>query len=86
MYMMSPDHRPIIDQIPSIGGLYCMIGDSGSSFKTGPAVGKCLAEWIVIGEPQTADLAPFRSTRFAEGKPWTDESSNYGRRRRTISR
>lgn len=86
MYTMSPDHRPIIDQIPSVGGLYCMIGDSGSSFKTGPAIGKCLAEWIVHGEPQTADLAPFRSTRFAEGKPWAD-ARRYGEEwKQTISR
>ena len=34
---------------------------------------------------RTADLTPFRSTRFAEGKPWVDED-NYGRERLTISR
>ncbi|CAN5601711.1 FAD-binding oxidoreductase [soil metagenome] len=85
MYTMSPDQRPIIDQIPSVGGLYCMLGDSGSSFKTGPAIGKCLAEWIIHGEPQTADLSPFNSTRFAEGKLWTDEK-RYGDSVRTISR
>jgi len=72
MIMMSPDGRPIIDQIPAVAGLYCMLGDSGTSFKTSPAIGKCLAEWIVDGKPKTVDLTPFRSTRFAEGKPcWT---------------
>ena len=85
MIMMSPDGRPIIDRIPSIDGLYVMLGDSGTSFKTSPAIGRCLAEWIVEGRPRTADLTPFRSTRFAEGKPWIDES-NYGRERLTISR
>jgi sarcosine oxidase, subunit beta len=86
MYTMSPDHRPIIDHIPSVGGLYVMVGDSGSSFKTGPAIGKCLAEWIIHGEPQTADLSPFRSTRFAEGQPWTD-ARRYGEEKlQTISR
>lgn len=85
MFTMSPDGRPIIDQIPSIRGLYCMLGDSGSSFKTAPAIGKCLAEWIVHGEPQTADLTPFRSTRFAEGNAWSDERK-YGEGRQTISR
>jgi sarcosine oxidase subunit beta len=83
--MMSPDGRPIIDQIPSIPGLYVMLGDSGTSFKTAPAIGKCLAEWIVHGTPRTVDLTPFRSTRFAEGKPWHD-ADNYGRERLTISR
>jgi len=85
MIMMSPDGRPVIDQIPSVGGLYVMLGGSGTSFKTSPAIGRCLAEWIVHGKPRTVDLTPFRSTRFAEGKPWVDED-NYGRERLTISR
>ena len=85
MIMMSADGRPIIDQIPSVSGLYCMLGDSGTSFKTSPAIGKCLAEWIVDGKPRTVDLTPFRSTRFAEGLPWRDED-NYGGQSLTISR
>ena len=85
MIMMSPDGRPIIDQIPTIPGLYVMLGDSGTSFKTSPAIGRCLAEWIIEGKPRTVDLTPFRAARFAEGKPWLDED-NYGRERLTISR
>ncbi|HUG16872.1 MAG TPA: FAD-binding oxidoreductase [Thermomicrobiales bacterium] len=85
IYMMSPDSRPIIDQVPSVQGLYVMLGDSGTSFKTAPAIGKCLAEWVIHGEPQTVDLTPFRSTRFAEGKPWVDDNA-YSPKRQTISR
>ena len=85
MIMMSADGRPIIDQIPSVAGLYCMLGDSGTSFKTSPAIGRCLAEWIVDGKPRTVDLTPFRSTRFAEGQPWRDED-HYGGQGLTISR
>jgi sarcosine oxidase subunit beta len=85
MIMMSPDGRPIIDQIPSVPGLWVMLGDSGTSFKTAPAIGRCLAEWIVKGKPETADLSRFRSTRFAEGPPWVDPT-NYGIERLTISR
>jgi len=83
--MMSPDGRPIIDRIPSVEGLYVMLGDSGTSFKTSPAIGRSLAEWITEGRPRTVDLTPFRSTRFAEGKPWHDPD-NYGRERLSISR
>lgn len=83
--MMSPDSRPIIDKLPQYDGLYGMTGDSGTSFKTSPAIGKCLAEWIIEGAPRTVDLTPFRSTRFAEGKPWEDKY-NYGVKRATISR
>ncbi len=85
MYMLSPDHHPIIDQPPSVPGLFIMAGDSGTSFKTSPAIGKCMSEWITGDEPKTADLTPFRASRFAEGKPWHDET-NYGYRNRTISR
>jgi sarcosine oxidase, subunit beta len=86
MIAMSPDGRPIIDQVPSVAGLYVMLGDSGTSFKTSPAIGRCLAEWIVEGKPRTADLAPFRSTRFAEGRPPADEH-HYGQERPlTVSR
>jgi hypothetical protein len=36
---------------------------------------QCLDEAAVVAS--TADLAPFRSTRFAEGKPWSD-ARRYG--------
>jgi sarcosine oxidase subunit beta len=85
MITMSPDGRPIIDQVPSIGGLYVMLGDSGTSFKTAPAIGRGLAEWIVHGRPRSVDLTPFRSTRFAEGRPWVDPDG-YGAERSTVSR
>ena len=84
MIMMSPDGRPIIDRLGP-DGLWGMLGDSGTSFKTSPAIGRCLAEWIVTGAPSTVDLTPFRASRFAEGRPWNDED-HYGRERLTISR
>ena len=71
-YMRSPDGHPIIDQIPASAGLWVMAGDSGTSFKTAPAIGICLAEWIVDGAPHLVDLTPFRASRFAEGAPWLD--------------
>ncbi len=83
--MMSPDARPIIDKMPEYDGLFCMTGDSGTSFKTSPAIGKCLAEWVTKGKSTTVDLTPFRSTRFAEGKPWLDDT-HYGDNRASISR
>ena len=85
MIMMSSDGRPIIDQVPSVPGLWVMLGDSGTSFKTSPAIGRCLAEWVLEGKPRTVDLTPFRAARFAEGRPWVDDD-NYGRERLTISR
>ena len=83
MIMMSADGRPVIDQL--LPGLYGMLGDSGTSFKTAPAIGRGLAEWVVEGAPRTVDLGPFRAARFAEGRPWHDED-HYGRERLTVSR
>jgi sarcosine oxidase, subunit beta len=75
--MRSADSRPIIGALPEYDGLYCMTGDSGTSFKTSPAIGRCLSELITTGQSTTVDLTPFRASRFAEGKPWIDEH-NYG--------
>lgn len=86
MIMVSPDSHPIIDQIPSVPGLFVMTGDSGTSFKTAPAIGICLAEWITDGAPKLVDLSPFRSTRFAEGRPWEDAHSYKKDSLLTISR
>lgn len=83
--MRSPDSRPLIGRLPQYGGLYCMAGDSGTSFKTAPAIGKCLAELVTRGRAETVDLHPFRPTRFAEGAPWRDQY-DYGLDRATIGR
>lgn len=83
--MRSPDSRPIIDQLAGYDGLFTMAGDSGTSFKTAPAIGKCLAEWITEGCAKTVDLTPFRASRFAEGKPWHDVHS-YASGAVTVSR
>ena len=85
MIMRSPDGRPIIERVASVDGLWVMAGDSGTSFKTSPAIGRCLAEWVTAGAPATADLAPFSSRRFVEGRPWHDPD-HYGRERLRISR
>lgn len=70
---MSPDSHAIIDQLAPYTGLYGILGDSGTNFKTAPAIGKSMAEWIVDGAPQTIDLHPFRASRFAEGSLFSGE-------------
>jgi len=86
VFMQSPDDHPIIDHLPNVQGLYVMTGDSGTSFKTAPAIGVCLAEWITEGAPRLVELTPFRSTRFAEGKPWIDELAYDDEAERTVAR
>jgi sarcosine oxidase, subunit beta len=84
--MRSADSRPVIGAIPNYEGLYTMTGDSGTSFKTSPAIGKCLSELITTGASKTVDLTPFRPSRFAEGDLWIDEHSYGNDEIDTISR
>ena len=61
----TPDALPIIDRHPEMEGLFFTAGDCGAAFKTGPAIGRALAEWALRGRPQSVDVAPFRLARFA---------------------
>jgi sarcosine oxidase, subunit beta len=63
------DGKPILDRHPEAEGLFYFTGDNGSSFKTAPAIGRALAEWIADGYPAVIDPRPFRASRFAEGDP-----------------
>ena len=70
IYDVTPDQRPILDEIPGIDGLYVAAGFSGTGFKTAPAVGAAMAELILngTGARRIADLSPFSYTRFMTGK------------------
>lgn len=67
-YTMTPDGKMIVDGAPGIEGLYIGAGFSGTGFKISPAVGIALAELAMHGCATTVDVAPFRATRFAEGR------------------
>jgi glycine/D-amino acid oxidase-like deaminating enzyme len=84
--MESADHHPIIDKMDEHGGLFVMTGDNGSSFKTAPATGIVLAEWVIDGEPKLMDMSDFTAARYAEGRPWRDEHAYDRDRETTISR
>jgi glycine/D-amino acid oxidase-like deaminating enzyme len=64
----SPDRQAILDHIPEVAGLFVAAGFSGSGFKIAPAVGVCLAEWILQGAARTVDIRAFCLSRFAEGQ------------------
>ncbi len=64
---LSEDQRAILGPAGP-EGFWLDCGHSGTGFKIGPAVGLCMAEWMVDGAPQTVDIRPFSFSRFAEGK------------------
>lgn len=64
---LSHDQRAILGPAGP-EGFWLDCGHSGTGFKIGPAVGLCMAEWMMEGAPQTVDIRPFALSRFAEGK------------------
>jgi glycine/D-amino acid oxidase-like deaminating enzyme len=61
---ITPDWMPVLDQT-SVRGLYVAAGMSGHGFKLSPAVGRMMADLIVRGHSDLADLRAFRLDRFA---------------------
>ena len=64
LYDMTPDAHPIVGRVAD--GVYAACGFSGHGFMQSPAVGRALAEEILLGGSEL-DLAPYRLERFAEG-------------------
>ena len=62
LYDMTPDAHPIIGPIGD--GLFAACGFSGHGFMQAPAVGRALAEEILMGS-SSLDLSPYRLERFA---------------------
>ena len=71
---ITPDQRAILGQAGP-QGFYLACGFSGTGFKIGPAVGKCMEELIVDGQAHTVDIHPFRANRFSEGKLLAGENA-----------
>lgn len=71
LVMRSDDSRPIIGPFDGYEGLVGLVGDSGTSFKTAPAVGRALAQLVTTGTSDF-DLSPFHHGRFAGGGRWVD--------------
>jgi sarcosine oxidase subunit beta len=65
LYDMTPDAHPIVGRVAD--GVYAACGFSGHGFMQSPAVGRALAEEIVLGR-SSFDLAPYALARFA-GEP-----------------
>jgi sarcosine oxidase subunit beta len=62
LYDMTPDAHPIVGRIGD--GVYAACGFSGHGFMQSPAVGRALAEEIVLGR-SSFDLSPYGLARFA---------------------
>jgi glycine/D-amino acid oxidase-like deaminating enzyme len=73
---LTPDQRAILGPA-GLDGFFLDCGFSGTGFKIAPAVGACMAEWIIDGRPKTVDVSGFTLNRFAEGRRLTGDHA-YG--------
>jgi sarcosine oxidase subunit beta len=64
---ITPDQHPLLGAAGP-DGFYLDCGHSGTGFKTAPAIGLCMAEWILDGAARTVDISPLAPHRFAEGR------------------
>lgn len=76
LFTTTPDWHPILDRVPGIEGLYCMVGFSGHGFKLAPAIGKAMSELVLDGGATSTDLTPLRFSRFDEGD-WLSSRYRY---------
>ncbi len=68
-YDMTPDANPILDQSPTVVGLFWAAGFSGHGFKLSPVIGRMVAELALHGECRDHPVERFRLSRFAQGEP-----------------
>jgi sarcosine oxidase subunit beta len=69
VYDMTPDSRPLLGQIPGVGGLFVCAGFSGMGFKISPAIGLVMSELVLDGKAASVDMSAFHPNRFAENRP-----------------
>jgi sarcosine oxidase subunit beta len=66
LYEVTPDHHPILGELPGLKGFYLATGFSGHGVMHAPATGKLLAELLMTGKT-SIDIRPLRYERFKEG-------------------
>ena len=66
LYDVTPDWYPFVGPRTGIRGYADFCGGSGHGFKIAPAIGKELADWLVIGKPAD-DFRQFSHDRVAAG-------------------
>ncbi len=64
---VTPDAVPVIDEVAAMPGFFIATGFSGHGFGIGPGAGRLMAD-LVAGDTPVVDPAPFRFSRFTEGR------------------
>ena len=62
---LTPDDRPIVGEAPGVRGLWLDVGFGGHGITHAPALGRALAEAMVLGRASFLPLEPWRPDRPA---------------------
>jgi sarcosine oxidase subunit beta len=68
LYEMTPDHHPILGEVPEVPGFFCANGFSGHGVMHAPATGKILSDLILKGKTDLIDAKLLDLARFREGR------------------
>jgi sarcosine oxidase subunit beta len=60
----TPDNRPILGRVPTVGGLFLNCGWGGTGIIQAPIGGQLIAECVSNGHATTMDIAPLNIDRF----------------------
>jgi glycine/D-amino acid oxidase-like deaminating enzyme len=64
-YEVTPDHNPILGRMPAADNWINVAGFSGHGVQQAAAIGRVIAEEIVLGKAQSINIDPLRLERFA---------------------
>jgi sarcosine oxidase subunit beta len=64
LYEVTPDSRPIIDELPDAPGFFVCAGFSGYGIQLAPIAGKLAAELMMDGKMSSVDGGPLKWGRF----------------------
>ena len=67
-YEVTPDHNPILGRMPGVENWINVAGFSGHGVQQAPAIGRLVAEEVLLGRAQSINIDPLRITRFSTGK------------------
>ena len=70
----SPDHNPVLGQVPGVPNAYLATGHGGYGLQVGPWSGAVVAD-LVLGRPVGLDLSPFAVGRFDHAVQPTDSTA-----------
>ena len=68
LYEMTPDHHPVLGEVPEVPGFFLANGFSGHGVLHAPATGKILSDLILTGTTDLIDAWLLNLSRFAEGR------------------